>query len=156
MALVLNYEKYRRRILHDEQLSHSCWLLLSVLLVLASGAGTVVVISNGSASGLVGVCGVLTLIFIVASGMIFAELLAVKAERPADRQSVSLLIYLVDQLGNRQVFVDEIGHLLRTQGDLYQYQVYALLLATKQLGLSKEQLKQLKKIDWSVNDVSGD
>jgi hypothetical protein len=156
MALALNYEKYRRRILHDEQLSHCGWLMFSVLLALASGAGTVIAISNGSASGVVGLCGALTLIFIVACAMIFAELLAVKAERPADRKSVSLLIYLVDQLGNRQVFVDEIGHLLRTQGDLYQYQVYALLLATKQLGLSKEQLKQLKKIDWSVNDVSGD
>lgn len=150
MALALNYEKYRRRILHDEQLSHSGWLLLSALLVLASGAGTVAAISNGSASGVVLLCGALTLIFIVACGMIFAELLAVKAERPADRKSVSLLIYLVDQLGNRQDFVDEISNLLRTQGELYQYQAYTLLMATKQQGMSHEKMKQLQKIDWSV------
>ena len=146
MALALNYEKFRRVTLHDEQASQFCWLLLSALLVIGAGGGTAVAIGKGVASGVVAVCGVLTLVFIVGFGMTLSELLALKAERPADRKSLAVLIYLVDQLGNRQDFIDEIGHLLREQGELYQYQAKALILATKRQGISKENMRKLQQL----------
>ena len=143
MALAVNYEKFRQRVVRDEQLSHSCWLLLCLLLAVAGAAGTVAAISRGAASGIVLLSGGLTLVFIIAGIMTLTELLAVKAERPADRKVVSVLVYLVDQLGNRQEFVDEIANLLRQQGELYQYQAQALLLATRTQGISREKMKQL-------------
>ena len=144
MALALNYDRFRQRYLLNEQVRHIFWLLAGVVLALGAGGGTFVALRNGASSAVVAICGGLTLLFIVGAAMALSEYLAVKAERPADRNSVSVLICLVDQLGNRQEFLDEIGNLLRAQGELYQYQAQALILATKRQGLSKEQMRQIQ------------
>jgi len=140
VALALNYEKYRQRTLAAMQLENTGWLLLSLLLVIGAGVGTCLAINSRSASGVAVLCGVLTLVFILATGMTLSDLLAAKAERPADMQTVHTLMHLVDQLGNRQEFVDEIAILIKDQGELYQFQALALILATKNLGISPEEM----------------
>lgn len=145
MVLKINYQRYEQRALYTAQLTNSAYLLLCCLLMLAAGFATYLALVNHTPAGLAFTCGALTLVFMVAFTMTLSELLAIKAQQPADLKSIQLLMLLVDQLGNRQEFVDEIADLVREQGHLYQYQANALIVATQKLGISQEAMEKMKR-----------
>jgi hypothetical protein len=146
MALALNYEQHRQRSLASAKLDATGWFLLSVLLAVGAGICTYLAIERQLAPGLGGICGLLTVVFILTSAMLFSDLLSASAERPADIKTVRALMLLVDELGNRQEFMDEIATLLREQGELYQYQAHAIILATKKLGISSEEMQRRERL----------
>jgi hypothetical protein len=147
VAIVVDYEKFRKSAVAAEQGKYLVGSLVCAVLCLLSGIVTYAVIVSEALGAVILLAEAATLFLIITLGVVLFGYCAAAANKPAARASVLALTEKVDQLGNPQEFVSEISALWRAQGELYQYQVEALLEAIKKQGISGDIAKITNKIN---------
>jgi len=125
------YERVREQAVIREEMGH-LWASLAALFcsILAGGGAWYLLTLRMTLPATL--ASLLLLFFLVSFALSLSSFLNVRAERPASRESIEVLMRLVERSPERDDLKGEIRRLLDEQGDLYQYQVYALILRARQ------------------------
>lgn len=126
----IRYDTIREKLVIRQEMEHLRTALFSLLLAVSCGAGTLYLVSRHASLPAILSTGAL-FIFLIAFALSTASFLGVRAERPATPESIETLMRLVDRSPERELLKGEIRRLLDEQGELYQYQVHALILRAR-------------------------
>ncbi|GAB4293359.1 MAG: hypothetical protein Fur0034_00400 [Desulfuromonadia bacterium] len=126
----LRYETVREKLIIREETAYLRRGGAALCGGVVAATGTWYLLSRGETLPAL-LCSILVLLSLASLAHSLSSLFAVRAERPASRESIETLMALVNRSPFKEELREEIRRLLEEQGELYQYQVYALILRAR-------------------------